>query len=58
MKDAKEELLEGTKNSSRLYGGFKKAEERRRERERREKLFHDAQKAAEELHKKMEENPE
>lgn len=47
IKGASEDILEGTKNHARLYGGFRPAEERRIEKERRLKLYHDAMKKKE-----------
>jgi len=57
IKDASEEIIEGSKNQARLYGGFRGAEERKAERMRREKLFHEAQKKEEEAQVPTEENP-
>lgn len=56
IKGASEELLEGSKHTARLYGGFRDTEERRREKARREKLHHEAMKAQEEANR-MEADP-
>jgi len=58
IKDATDELAQSSQRSARLYGGFRKAEERRREKQKREKLFHDAQKAKDAENAQTEANPE
>jgi len=58
LKNASEDIIEGSKNQARLYGGFRGAEERKTERLRREKLFHEAEKKKAENMVATEENPE
>lgn len=59
LKDASDDIMEGTKNQARMYGGFRPAEERRIEKERRLKLYHEMMKKKEEAASTpIEENPE